>query len=316
MHFKRNPQQAQEMNKRNRTAVVLSSYNGEKFIIQQLDSIRCQTVSPDEVIIADDCSTDNTYEIISNYIKQYELSNWQLTQNDKNKGWKKSFYDLIDNCNADLIFPCDQDDIWDTRKVETMLPYFKNSNINLLASNFTLEKGYLNPKFNPIKTVKLKRHFFDHKIFYIQYLGCTFCLRKSFFEFIKPYYIDDIAHDAFVYIFSLLTNSFYTIDAPLIKHRIHGNNSSNEYIAKFKKIPYFNLTICDMLEKFLNENPDIDNQRKAKTISDTREWLNTRILFFETKNFLVFCKLFLHLKCYLHFRTYINDFLTIYLKHN
>ena len=59
-----------------KTAVVLACYNGEKYIVEQLDSLRLQTRVLDEILIVDDCSTDNTIQIVEEYIKQYELKNW------------------------------------------------------------------------------------------------------------------------------------------------------------------------------------------------------------------------------------------------
>ena len=59
-----------------KTSVVMATYNGEKFLKQQLDSILSQTVLPDELVIVDDCSTDRTCEILSNYKKEYPSVNW------------------------------------------------------------------------------------------------------------------------------------------------------------------------------------------------------------------------------------------------
>ena len=70
--------------------IVLSTYNGEKFITEQLDSLRLQTRPADEVLISDDCSTDSTPQIVKDYIQKYKLSGWHFEQNEKNSGWKKN----------------------------------------------------------------------------------------------------------------------------------------------------------------------------------------------------------------------------------
>ena len=64
-----------------KTSVVLSAYNGEKYIFEQLESIRTQTVPVNEVLIFDDCSSDETSKICSNFIKIHGLSNWKFVIN-------------------------------------------------------------------------------------------------------------------------------------------------------------------------------------------------------------------------------------------
>ena len=95
-----------------KVSVVLSSYNGEQDIIEQLRSIDGQTRQPDEVLICDDCSTDGTADLVQNYIEKKRLKNWKLIVNKKNKGWRKNFIDGILASTGDLIFTSDQDDIW------------------------------------------------------------------------------------------------------------------------------------------------------------------------------------------------------------
>ena len=74
-----------------KTSVVISSYNGEKFIYDQLESIRVQTVPVDEVIIIDDCSTDNTRAICQDFINRHSLANWLLLGNEENQGFIVNF---------------------------------------------------------------------------------------------------------------------------------------------------------------------------------------------------------------------------------
>ena len=71
-----------------RVSVVLCCYNGEKYIKEQLDSLKTQTRQPDEVLIIDDCSKDNTVKIVEEYIKSNDLKSWKMIRNGQNKGWK------------------------------------------------------------------------------------------------------------------------------------------------------------------------------------------------------------------------------------
>ena len=72
-------------------SVVMATYNGQKYVLEQMESLRNQTMCIDEVIIMDDCSEDQTSQIINHYIKQYNLISWKLIQNNTNQGWKKNF---------------------------------------------------------------------------------------------------------------------------------------------------------------------------------------------------------------------------------
>ena len=73
-------------------SVIMASFNGiSRYIAEQLDSIRTQTRTPDEVIICDDCSTDGTVEFCNEYISRYNLSGWRVFQNEKNLGFAKNF---------------------------------------------------------------------------------------------------------------------------------------------------------------------------------------------------------------------------------
>ena len=97
-------------------SVVMTTYNGEKYIKEQLTSLKNQTRVPDEVLIFDDCSTDNTVTIVRNFIIENPSGNYRLFENKKNKGWRRNFMEGFADAQGDIIFPCDQDDIWLDRK--------------------------------------------------------------------------------------------------------------------------------------------------------------------------------------------------------
>ena len=98
--------------------ILLATYNGEKYIKEQLDSILLQTYSNIEVIARDDMSNDKTLEILKSY-------NINIVKSIENLGVKKSFSELLNyasrNSNSDYFMFCDQDDIWEKRKIELTL---------------------------------------------------------------------------------------------------------------------------------------------------------------------------------------------------
>lgn len=72
-----------------KTSVIMTVYNGSKYLLEMLESLRKQTRAIDELLIFDDRSTDSSQMIIKTYISKYRLNNWKLVVNKENKGWEK-----------------------------------------------------------------------------------------------------------------------------------------------------------------------------------------------------------------------------------
>lgn len=121
-----------------KVSLVMAVYNGEKYLIEQLDSIRKQTYLIDEVILIDDVSTDNSYELIHQYIDGYKLINWKLIKNENNLGYRKNFKKGLEIVDGDIIFLSDQDDRWHLNKIEVMVEKMSQSTILSLASSLIL----------------------------------------------------------------------------------------------------------------------------------------------------------------------------------
>lgn len=128
-----------------KNSVIMATYNGEKYITEQMDSIRNQTLPPDEVIICDDCSSDNTRTIINEYISKYKLTGWQLYSNEKNIGFFDNFFKALRLSTGDIIYLSDQDDVWDKDKLRTFTMQFeKNTNLMMVQSDFRFIDEYGN----------------------------------------------------------------------------------------------------------------------------------------------------------------------------
>jgi glycosyltransferase involved in cell wall biosynthesis len=118
-------------------SVVMATYNGEEYIVKQLETIRKQSQMPNEVIICDDCSTDNTVSIIRNYIKDYLLDGWYVYSNKDNLGFYDNFFKAISIAKGDTIYLADQDDLWDLKKIETIEKVYKeNPKYVMIESNY------------------------------------------------------------------------------------------------------------------------------------------------------------------------------------
>ena len=102
--------------KQKTTAILLATYNGEKFLREQLDSLLQQTYSDWTLYIHDDGSTDSTKEIIKEYEQKYE--NITMLRYPSQKGAKNNFMSLLERVEANYYLFCDQDDVWRKDKVE------------------------------------------------------------------------------------------------------------------------------------------------------------------------------------------------------
>jgi glycosyltransferase involved in cell wall biosynthesis len=202
-------------------SLAMPTYNGGEFLREQLDSIYGQTLLPDEVIVVDDCSTDNTIEILEEYKAKYGLI---YIKNEKNLGYNKNFEKAISLCSGDYIVLSDQDDIWLPSKIEKCYNVIKNVDVNTpsLVSCFSSTN----------KNILAKRKETDcgiigtwkHNLSCYTSQGCTLMFNRKLLEFIIPFH-DGIMYDAYIgFIASLLGNRFY-IGEQLMYYRIHVNNS-------------------------------------------------------------------------------------------
>ena len=95
-------------------AIVMSTYNGEKYLKEQIDSILSSTYQDFKIYINDDGSSDSTMSILENYKEQYP-DKIHLRQNESNLGVTLNFLNAISNIRSDYIMFCDQDDVWKER---------------------------------------------------------------------------------------------------------------------------------------------------------------------------------------------------------
>ena len=115
-------------------SVVIASYNGGQFIHEQLVSIAAQSVPPHEIIICDDCSTDATSSIVAEFSAQNPDISVIFSVNPSPLGIDKNFEHAISLASGDIIFLCDQDDVWLPDRIKVMSAPFANSSASQIAT--------------------------------------------------------------------------------------------------------------------------------------------------------------------------------------
>lgn len=109
-----------------KTTIVMSTYNGSKYLVEQLRSILNQKVRADQVIINDDNSSDETVKIVRNFIEENNLQDtWTVNVNNPGKGCYRNFMEGAQGADGDIVFFSDQDDIWDADKIAVMKSGFE-----------------------------------------------------------------------------------------------------------------------------------------------------------------------------------------------
>ncbi len=137
----------------NSVSIVMTTFNGERYLKDQLDSFLNQTRLPDDLIICDDNSTDSTIEIIKEFIRIAPF-NVRLYRNRKNLGYTRNFSKAMSLCDSDIVFLSDQDDVWYKRKIEVILNYF---NLYPHAQLLIHDLEFCDEDLNPIGQTKLQR---------------------------------------------------------------------------------------------------------------------------------------------------------------
>ncbi len=106
-----------------RVSIAMCTYNGARFLSEQLESFAAQTRIPDELVVCDDGSTDDTVSLIASYAKTVGFP-VRLIRNSQKLGPAKNFEKAIGLCEGEIIILSDQDDIWLSRKIETLVEAF------------------------------------------------------------------------------------------------------------------------------------------------------------------------------------------------
>lgn len=306
-----------------RTSVVIPTYNGQRYLVEQLRSIKEQSQPVDEVIISDDRSTDKTVDVARDFINKNHLSNWHVYINKENKGWRENFMDAMWKSHGDYVFPCDQDDIWRKDKVSVMTHILdEHPEVNVLASNWV--------KFSD-KTDKKKTGPFTndgalHRInLYRNYMlvkcpGCVYCVRRLVLDWARDYWKSDYPHDALLWRLGLFSNSLFSINKGLHFWRMHNDSTfaiESRNLKTIKEKQKWIKTATSMNEAMKKFIVDIDSpikDRSLKLLKRYSGWLQARRKFYNSRSIWAGLRLLPYWDCYPRRRQYLGDWFIIFIK--
>ena len=170
--------------------VLMATYNGERYLKEQIDSILNQTYKNIRLIISDDCSTDKTRDIL----KQYEQNDKiKIFYQEKNLGYIKNFEFLLKQVENDLYMLSDQDDVWKKEKISKSVEKLKSENLDLVFGDLEIVDENLNTiqeSFNKYMKLerKIKKYINDYRLQYLYncITGCTILSKKKYINKIVP----------------------------------------------------------------------------------------------------------------------------------
>jgi len=207
--------------------VILATYNGERYVREQVESILAQSVKPSRIIIRDDGSTDDTLTVLQ-ALKAESQIDIDIIHDGLNLGYIKNFEKLTEYVTADFVFFSDQDDIWVENKAETLLAVFSNqSHANVVFSdawliNNTMERlGTLwqHVNFTPANgDIRLDKILINNVV-----TGATMAVRKGFLDTVMPFPAK-IPHDYWLASNACALGSLVPVEDKLILYRQHENN--------------------------------------------------------------------------------------------
>ena len=213
-----------------RVSIAIATYNGARFLREQLDSLCSQSRLPDEIIVCDDNSTDNTVKILEEYHKKGILTYYV---NETNLGVNGNFLKAISLCKGDYIAICDQDDVWLPHKIEKSLNKIREieggdyavvfsakNDIDADGNILRIKKpikdycGYSRTLLSPIETCQ----------------GCSLLINRKLADYVlekyyqNPFNMDYLIYDAFISFTGALIGRKYDIGEPLLLYRHHNLN--------------------------------------------------------------------------------------------
>jgi len=208
-----------------RISIAMATYNGATFLREQLNSLAAQTHLPDEIVATDDGSTDSTLEVLADFAEAAPFS-VRVERNPKNLGYARNFEKAARLCTGDVVFFCDQDDIWYPQKIATVIRNFDRETM-VVINDADLVHGDLTPfgrtQYQALRSAGF--HGFDFDV------GCFSAHRKAWQQvaFPVPEFVN--AHDHWTNRLAHEAGVAKIIEEPLQLYRRHGANASQWSIS-------------------------------------------------------------------------------------
>lgn len=226
--------------------VLMATYNGEKYVAEQIESILNQTYSAIRLLISDDASTDGTRQILQEYAEKDKRI--QLFFQENNLGYIGNFEFLLTKVENEIFMLCDQDDVWKEDKIQKTYEKCQIEQADLVFTDLEVVDEHLKtiyPSFNDymLLTRKIKKYSSDYRMQYLYncVTGCTLLSKKKYIPDMLPLPKESkyVVHDLWIALTVMLKGGKVAyLDEKTIYYRQHGNNQigTEKTSHKFKKL--------------------------------------------------------------------------------
>ena len=210
--------------------ILMATYNGEKYLKEQIESILNQTYKNIRLVISDDCSKDGTREILKQYEQDERI---EVHYHEKNQGYIKNFEYLLKQVKNDIYMLSDQDDVWLPEKVEKSYETLIKNDADLAFGDLEVVDENLNTiyeSFNKFMLLdrKIEKYINSYKVNYLYncVTGCTLISKSKWIKEIVPIPTDSkyLIHDHWMGLIVALNGELAYMPERYIKYRQHGNN--------------------------------------------------------------------------------------------
>lgn len=242
-----------------RISIAMATYNGAKYIQNQLDSFVTQTRQPDELVITDDCSTDNTLEIIQRFAAsaQFDVI-WE--QNERKLGYAGNFNRALMKTTGDLVFLSDQDDVWFPEKIQRVAEVSEISDSLVIMNDAALTDAKLNytglTKLGQINSGGLSNSSFV--------MGCCTAVKRDLLNICLPIPASYRAHDNWIVSFAEGMGRKQIIPEVMQWYRRHEKNESQFIANRTQKLTPFALFCCCLRHLAQEREMDLANSQKVQ----------------------------------------------------
>ena len=211
----------------------MATYNGEKYIAEQLKSILSQLQEQDEVIVSDDGSKDRTLDIV----RSFHDDRIKIYENELEHGFTKNFENALNHAEGEIIFISDQDDVWMKDKVRVMCEALKHWQI--VVHDATVTDGDLNVRFESFNTHYNLKQGFLRTLLRTRYTGACMAMRREFLEKALPFPENQnlCPYDYWFAYLGGYSHVLKLLNIPLILYRRHENTAlhAGEYSTRTLK---------------------------------------------------------------------------------
>jgi glycosyltransferase involved in cell wall biosynthesis len=210
-------------------SVAMATYNGERYIREQLESLAAQQHAPAELVVTDDASTDETLVIVGEFSKTVPFP-VHIHRNDCRVGYRENFMRAAALCRSELVAFCDQDDIWDPRKIEVCAESFEDPEVVLVyhdALVVTAGGEPIGPSAggNAVLSASPMEYALGFtQMFRRSLLGLS-GLWPTSLDHNEPDVTERMAHDQWFFFLAFVFGAIVHLDRRLVSYRQHGRNT-------------------------------------------------------------------------------------------